>query len=112
MSDDRFRAAVAAGVAGFLGRDKVADRLPFGGRDDSPVTPAPPPPPQPSNYDAPGPVANTATPIPAPDPHGEPPAHIDEAAEEAAAGVTVHRVNVVTDDDREYGRILERLAQV
>ena len=32
-----------------------------------------------------GPVANTATPVPAPDPQGEPPATIDEADEEAAA---------------------------
>jgi hypothetical protein len=77
--------AVAAGVAAFLGRRKVADRLPWGSHDDTTSAPAAPPPPQPSNYDAPGPVANTATPIPAPDPHGEPPAHVDEAAEEAAA---------------------------
>jgi hypothetical protein len=77
--------AVAAGVAAFLGRRKVADRLPWGSHDDTTSAPAAPPPPQPSNYDAPGPVANTATPIPAPDPHGEPPAGIDEAAEEAAA---------------------------
>ena len=42
-------------------------------------------PPQPSNYDAPGPPANTATPIPAPDPQGEPTAKVDPAAEEAAA---------------------------
>ncbi len=42
-----------------------------------------PGPPQPSNYDASGPVANTATPIPAPDHH--PTDAIDEDAEEAAA---------------------------
>jgi predicted lipid-binding transport protein (Tim44 family) len=76
-------AAVAAGVAGFLGREKVAHRLPS--RSPSPTPPPAPAPPQPSNYDAPGPAVNTATPIPAPDPHGEPPATIDEAAEEAAA---------------------------
>jgi hypothetical protein len=70
-------AVAAVGAAALLGRKKVASR---GGDAD-----APSPPPQPSNYDAPGPVANTATPIPAPDPHGEPPARIDPAAEEAAA---------------------------
>ena len=50
------------------------------------TAPAPhrePPPPQPSNYDVPGPVANTATPIPAPDHH--PRDAIDEEAEIAAA---------------------------
>jgi len=35
----------------------------------------------------------------------------DRIAAEASAGVSVHRVHVVTDDDREYGRILEHLAQ-
>jgi len=71
----------AAGGAAFLKRDKVAGLLPSRSTDPDPVPASP----QPSNYDAPGPVANTATPIPAPDPHGEPPASIDEAAEEAAA---------------------------
>ena len=42
-----------------------------------------PQPPQPSNYDASGPVSNTATPIPAPDHH--PRDAIDEDAEIAAA---------------------------
>ena len=36
----------------------------------SPRRPRRPRRPQPSNYDAPGPVANTATPVPAPDPRG------------------------------------------
>ena len=75
-------AVVAAGAAALLKRDKVAGLLPSRAGEPEPVRPAPP---QPSNYDAPGPVANTATPVPAPDPHGEPPATIDEAAEEAAA---------------------------
>lgn len=75
-------AAAAAGAAALLKRDKVAGLLPSRSSEPAPVTPVPP---QPSNYDAPGPVANTATPIPAPDPHGEPPATIDEQAEEDAA---------------------------
>jgi hypothetical protein len=75
-------AIAAAGAAALLKRDKVAGLLPS--RTGEPAY-SPPAPPQPSNYDAPGPVANTATPIPAPDPHGEPPATIDEADEEAAA---------------------------
>lgn len=33
----------------------------------------------------------------------------DRLAQEAEAGVTVHRVGVVADDDREYGKVLERL---
>jgi hypothetical protein len=72
-------AALGAGL--LLKRDKVAALLP--GRSEEFSAPAPPPPPAPSNYDVAGPVANTATPVPAPDPV-EPPA-VDEAAEEAAA---------------------------
>jgi hypothetical protein len=75
-------AVAAAGAAALLKRDKVAGLLPSRSSAPQPDVPAPP---QPSNYDAPGPVANTATPIPAPDPHGEPPATIDERAEEDAA---------------------------
>ena len=67
--------AVAAGV--LLKRDKVAGLLP------SRTEPYSPPSPGPSNYDAPGPVANTATPVPVPEP--QTPEPIDEAAEEAAA---------------------------
>jgi hypothetical protein len=77
-------AAVAAGAALFLKRDKVAGLLP--GRSSEPAAPPPPAPrdtPPVSNYDAPGPVENTATRVPVP-PAFEPPA-IDEAAEEAAA---------------------------
>ena len=58
-------AAIAAGV--LLKRDKVAglltSRSQNGGQDTGW---APAPAPAPSNYDAPGPVANTATPVPAP----------------------------------------------
>jgi hypothetical protein len=72
-------AALGAGV--LLKRDKVAALLP--GRSEDFAPPPPPPPPAPSNYDIPGPVANTSTPVPAPDPVV--PQAIDEAAEEAAA---------------------------
>jgi hypothetical protein len=76
-------AVAAAGAAALLKRDKIADALP--GRSKEPEPPLPvPTPPQPSNYDAPGPVANTATPIPAPDSRDRAGA-IDEQAEEAAA---------------------------
>jgi len=93
-------AVLVAGAVALLKRDKVAQVLPSRSGAE-PVADAPPPPQQ-SNYDAPGPVANTATPIPvAPDPAvrpgtdagestpaGEPtptrPA-IDERAEEEAA---------------------------
>ncbi len=71
----------AAGGAALLKREKVAGLLPS--RSGTPEPPAPPAPPMPSNYDAPGPPANTATPVPAPDP--QEPEAIDEAAEEAAA---------------------------
>jgi hypothetical protein len=77
-----FGGAIAALGAGLLfKRDKVAALLPGRSEDASPASP--PPPPAPSNYDVGGPVANTATAVPAPDPV-DPPA-IDEAAEEAAA---------------------------
>jgi hypothetical protein len=76
-------AALAAGV--LLKRDKVAGLLPSRSEPYSPPAPGGPGPfpAGPSNYDAPGPVANTATPVPAPE--GQHPAAIDEAAEEAAA---------------------------
>ncbi len=80
-------AVVAAGAAALLKRDKVAGLLPSRSGGDAPPAPGPVPS-QPSNYDAPGPVANTATPVPAPDPQPDATgAHepIDEAAEEAAA---------------------------
>ncbi len=87
--------AVAAAVAALLKRDKVAGLLPSRSGEPAPVTPAPP---QPSNYDAPGPVANTATPIPAPDPHGEPPETIDEADEEAAAAAEAAAIGGTSSD--------------
>ena len=97
MAKTRVTAAIAgvavACAAAYRNRDKVAEAVPgrlgtlLGGGTQAPEAPDPhhqvTPPPQPSNYDAPGPVANTATPIPAPDHH--PRDAIDEDAEEAAA---------------------------
>jgi hypothetical protein len=87
--------AVAAAAAALLKRDKVAGLLPSRSGEPAPVTPVPP---QQSNYDAPGPVANTATPIPAPDPHGEPPETIDEAHEEAAAAAEAAAIGGTSSD--------------
>jgi hypothetical protein len=70
----------ALGVGLLVKRDRVKALLP----GSEPVAPPPPPPPPaPSNYDVAGPVANTATPVPAPDPVA--PQAIDERAEEEAA---------------------------
>jgi hypothetical protein len=88
-------AVAAAGAVALLKRDKVAGLLPQ--RSGEPAY-SPPAPPQPSNYDAPGPVANTATPIPAPDPHGEPPATIDESSEEAAAAAEAAAIGGTPSD--------------
>ena len=83
-------AVVAAGI--FLKRDKVAGLLP------SRTEPYEPPAPGPSNYDAPGPVANTATPVPVPEAYE--PAAIDEAAEEAAAAAEAANIGGAVS---EYG---------
>src|SRR4051812_36276390 len=79
-------AAVAAGV--LLKKDKVQGLLSSGGRSGGAADTgwAPAPAAGPSNYDAPGPVANTATPVPAPEPEVlTETGGVDEAAEEAAA---------------------------
>src|SRR5262245_7723122 len=73
--------AVAAGTVAYLKRERITGLLPSGGQEPAA---APPPPPAPSNYDAPGPVANTATPVPAPEPQVQP-AGFDEQAEVDAA---------------------------
>jgi hypothetical protein len=86
--------AAVAVVAVALKRDKVAGLLP--GRGQTYEPPPAPPQPGPSNYDAPGPVANTATPVPAPDP--QQPAAIDEAAEEAAAAAEAANIGGVVSD--------------
>jgi hypothetical protein len=90
---------VAAALAALLfKRDTVRGLLP-GGHSESapagePVAGYTPPPV--SNYDAPGPVANTATAVPVP-PAQEPPA-IDEAAEEAAAAAEAANIGGQVSD--------------
>src|SRR3954447_17519829 len=89
--------AVAVGAALLVNRRKVTALLP--GRADEPAPPPPPPArdtPPISNYDAPGPVENTATPVPTPPPY-EPPA-IDEAAEEAAAAAEAANIGGPTPE--------------
>ena len=88
-------AVVAVGAAALLKRDKVAGLLPSRSGQPEPSA-APAPPPQQSNYDAPGPVANTATPVPAPDPVVPEP--IDEAAEEAAAAAEAAAIGGTASD--------------
>jgi hypothetical protein len=90
-------AAVAGAAALLLKRDKVTALLP--GRSESapvPTTDSGYTPPPVSNYDAPGPVANTATAVPVP-PAQEPPA-IDEAAEEAAAAAEAANIGGQVSD--------------
>ena len=88
--------AVAAGALLLAKRGKVAALLP--GRSDEPAPPPPPThaPPPVSNYDARGPVENTATPVPTPPPY-EPEA-IDEAAEEAAAAAEAANIGGPVSD--------------
>ena len=81
-------AVVAAGV--YFKRDKVAGMLPGRGQTYEPPAPGP------SNYDAPGPVANTATPVPAPESHQ--PGPVDEAAEEAAAAAEAANIGGSVSD--------------
>jgi hypothetical protein len=68
------------------------------GRGDSESAPAPTgySPPPVSNYDAPGPVANTATAVPVPPPHE--PERLDEAAEEAAAAAEAANIGGSVSD--------------
>jgi hypothetical protein len=89
-------AAVAVGAA-LWKRDKARALLPGG---SSPTEPwSPPAPPQPSNYDAPGPPANTATPIPAPDPVVQPdPARSDPIDEPAVRGEELGEKSPPLDD--------------
>jgi hypothetical protein len=84
--------AVALGAAAYLKRDKVTAVLPSGSEPPTYTPPAP----GPSNYDAPGPVANTATAVPAPEAH-QPPT-IDEAAEEAAAAAEAANIGGAVSD--------------
>jgi hypothetical protein len=87
--------ATAAAAAVLLKRDKVTALLP--GRSDEPAPPEPAyTPPPVSNYDASGPVANTATPVPVPPAYEEP--TIDEAAEEAAAAAEAGNIGGPVSD--------------
>jgi hypothetical protein len=85
-------AAVAAGAAALFKRDKVAALLPGGGDPEPPTIHTP----GPANYDASGPVANTATPVPAPEPYQ--PETIDEQAEEAAAAAEAANIGGTVSD--------------
>jgi hypothetical protein len=89
---------LAAGLAALLfKRDAVRGLLP-GGSSSEPAQPEPTgyTPPPVSNYDAPGPVANTATAVPVP-PAFESPS-IDEAAEEAAAAAEAANIGGSVSD--------------
>jgi hypothetical protein len=87
-------AATAAAL--LFKRDKVLGLLP--GRPEDVSTPAPSgyTPPPVSNYDAPGPVANTATSVPVPPPYES--ETIDEAAEEAAAAAEAANIGGQVSD--------------
>jgi hypothetical protein len=95
--------ATAAAAAVLLKRDKVAALLPGRSEEPAPPEPAYTPPPV-SNYDAAGPVANTATSVPVPPAYEEP--AIDEAAEEAAAAAEAANIGGTVSDyagpDGEY----------
>jgi hypothetical protein len=97
-------AALAAGAAVVLKRDKVTALLPSRTSAPAPPEPAYTPPPV-SNYDASGPVANTATAVPVP-PAYESPA-LDEAAEEAAAAAEAANIGGAVSDyaGKEYGEV-------
>ena len=80
------------GAAAYLKRDKVTALLPSRSETPSYTPPAT----GPSNYDAPGPVANTATAVPVPEAYE--PATVDEAAEEAAAAVEAANIGGAVSD--------------
>jgi hypothetical protein len=88
-------AAVAAGA--LFKRDKVAGLLPSRSGDTGQDTGwAPAQATGPSNYDVPGPVANTATPVPAPEPQVS--ETFDERAEEAAAAAEAANIGGPVSD--------------
>jgi hypothetical protein len=87
--------AVTAAAALLLKRDKVKSLLPGGSEPEAPAAPSYTPPPV-SNYDAGGPVANTATAVPVP-PAQEAPT-IDEAEEEAAAAAEAANIGGTVSD--------------
>jgi hypothetical protein len=87
-------AAVAAGA--YVKRERMRELLPGGSSAPEPYSP--PAPPQPSNYDAPGPPANTATPIAAPDPVVTPdPARSDPVEEQAIPADDPQAVEAAVD---------------
>jgi hypothetical protein len=87
--------ATATAAALLFKRDKVTALLP--GRSDEPAPPEPSyTPPPVSNYDASGPVANTATSVPVPPAYEEP--ALDEAAEEAAAASEAANIGGAVSD--------------
>ncbi len=88
-------AAVAAGA--YVKRERMRELLPGGSSTPEPPS-SPPAPPQPSNYDAPGPPANTATPVPAPDPVVTPdPARSDPVEEQAIPADDPQAVEAAVD---------------
>jgi hypothetical protein len=89
-------AAAALGAALLFKRDKVAALLPGHSESAPSSSGAGYTPPPVSNYDASGPVANTATAVPVP-PAQEPPT-IDEAAEEAAAAAEAANIGGQVSD--------------
>ncbi len=84
--------AAVLGAAAYLKRDKVTALLPSRSETPSYTPPAT----GPSNYDAPGPVANTATAVPVPEAYE--PATVDEAAEEAAAAAEAANIGGAVSD--------------
>ncbi len=88
--------AAALGAALFKKRETVRGLLPGGEDSSAPPRPESYTPPPVSNYDAPGPVANTATAVPVP-PAYESPA-IDEAEEEAAAAAEAANIGGPVSD--------------
>lgn len=86
----------AAVVALFFKRESVKGLLPGGDSQPAPEQPGGYTPPPVSNYDAAGPVANTATAVPVPPAHEEP--AIDEAAEEAAAAAEAANIGGTVAD--------------
>jgi hypothetical protein len=96
-------AKVAAPIAAGLGVAGVVVKKVLGGRGGDgggeAHQPIPVPPPGQSNYDAAGPVANTATPVPVPERRGASIEPIDEEAEIAAAAAEARAIGGSAGDD-------------
>src|SRR3954451_20741549 len=87
---------IAAGLLGLLLKRDAVRGLLLGGSSESAPAPTAFTPPPVSNYDAAGPVANTATAVPVPPAFEEP--RIDEAAEEAAAAAEAANIGGTVSD--------------